>query len=761
MQLTCSKCERAIEFSGEPPSFCAYCGKPLVDTRITAATVDPGAITAVSPTKPGVDKDTLPETIGNFRIVRQIGAGGMGTVYEAEDPSGRRVALKVIAKEYAGSPDAVERFRQEGRLASMVTHPRCVFVLSVDEYGGRPYIVMELMPGDTLQDLVRRKGPLPVDQAIAKMLDVIEGLQAAHKLEVMHRDVKPSNCFLEADGRVKIGDFGLAKSLVFEGRLTRTGAFVGTPYFASPEQLRGDPVDWRTDIYSAAATLYYLLTGKAPFEGGDPAATLARIVSEPPPSVRRLRPDVPAALDHVLRRGLETDPDKRWPDLDSFREALVSLQPAPLTRDALGRRALAAVFDALLLVLAGVLLSWLCTRLLMPPLPTRSQEILIRLFGQGVTFLIAVFYFAITEHVGGCSPGKRLLRLRVCGQRSDDPPAAGPALRRSLTYCLLLGFGPIAASLVLWATADAQLTRGEWEETISRLGWFIPAVWLVAGDILIVAPMRRGNGYRGLHELVSGTRVVQLPWPRPVQRLVTTGPWLLYFLATRRLDEQVPQRQNFPERVGGFAIRGVLKWTAGHKVLVGEDPSLGRRVFLWLRPLAEPPLDAPRRDVGRRTRLRWLGAGRLGDWQWDALLAPLGCPVPELIRTEGPFPWEEAKPMLLELAGELAAACQDGTLPKPLSAGMAWVLPDGRAQLVDFPLMEPPGQGETVASAEERSLGLLREVATLVLEGKPPPAPIRASLPASARSILDRLLTARPGFGSVQDFAAALRITQD
>src|SRR5207237_2489049 len=119
--------------------------------------------------------------------------------------------------------------------------PRCVFVLAADEAGGRPYIVMELMPGTTLQDLVDREGPLPVEKAILKILDVIEGLQEAHRLGVVHRDVKPSNCFLDAEGRVKVGDFGLAKSLSGSAHLTKTGTVLGRPHFAAPEQVRRRP----------------------------------------------------------------------------------------------------------------------------------------------------------------------------------------------------------------------------------------------------------------------------------------------------------------------------------------------------------------------------------------------------------------------------------------------------------------------------------------------------------------------------------------
>jgi hypothetical protein len=182
---------------------------------------------------------------------------------------------------------------------------------------------MELMTGSTLKDLVDRHGPLPTEAAIAKVLDVIEGLQAAHRLDVIHRDVKPSNCFLEADGRVKVGDFGLAKSGSRGAHLTKSGTFLGTPHFASPEQVRGDPIDARTDVYSTAATLYYLLTGQPPFPGNDAAATLARIVSDPAPSVLPLRPEVPAALDRVILRGLERDREHRWQDLEELRQALL------------------------------------------------------------------------------------------------------------------------------------------------------------------------------------------------------------------------------------------------------------------------------------------------------------------------------------------------------------------------------------------------------------------------------------------------------
>jgi serine/threonine protein kinase len=219
----------------------------MEDTAEAATLVppaDPEAETLAPGPVPVVPGDAVPECVGNYRLLRRLGGGGMGAVYEAEDgSSGRRVALKLIQPEYAASAEALERFRQEGELASKLSHPRCVFVFAADEDRGRPYIVMELMTGATLDDVVQEKGPLPLEPALRKILDVIDGLQEAHQLGLVHRDVKPSNCFLEADGRVKVGDFGLAKSLVGDARLTKTGTFVGTPLFAAPEQIKMEGVD--------------------------------------------------------------------------------------------------------------------------------------------------------------------------------------------------------------------------------------------------------------------------------------------------------------------------------------------------------------------------------------------------------------------------------------------------------------------------------------------------------------------------------------
>src|SRR5262249_32060188 len=255
MLLTCSHCSRTLDLPGDAPSFCPYCGHSLSDNKqIATVAFDHETATRPPTDTPSPGTQAIPDVIAGYRLLRQLGRGGMGTVHEAEEiASRRRVAVKLISRQFGASSQTVERFRQEGRLASLITHPRCVFVLAADEEAGQPYIVMELMPGSTLQDLVEQKGPLPVEQAVAKVLDIIEGLEEAHRLGVVHRDVKPSNCFLETSGRVKIGDFGLSKSLARAAHLTRTGAFLGTPLYASPEQVRGDSVDEQSDVYSVAA----------------------------------------------------------------------------------------------------------------------------------------------------------------------------------------------------------------------------------------------------------------------------------------------------------------------------------------------------------------------------------------------------------------------------------------------------------------------------------------------------------------------------
>jgi hypothetical protein len=266
----------------------------------------------------------LPVTSAGFKLLRLLGSGGMGSVFEAEELStGRHVAMKVLPSWHHDSEVARERFEREAKLAAGISHPNVVFVYGVHTIEDAPAISMELMTGETLADQLLTDPPPPVHRIVAWMIQVIDGLEAAHKAGVLHRDIKPANCFVAADGRVKIGDFGLARATDGESSITNQGSFIGTPLFASPEQARGRPLDVRSDIYAVGATLYALLTGAPAFSGGDASETLARILVEEPADPRSLRPDLPPALGRIVQRAMHKDPNARYPDYTELRRVLV------------------------------------------------------------------------------------------------------------------------------------------------------------------------------------------------------------------------------------------------------------------------------------------------------------------------------------------------------------------------------------------------------------------------------------------------------
>jgi hypothetical protein len=752
MQVTCPHCSRSLDYSGEPPSFCAYCGHSLpgkngvatVESPVEAATLPP------NDTPKPADAVPVPESIGGYRLLRLIGRGGMGSVHEAEEiASGRRVAVKLISRDYDSSFQTFERFRREGRLASLITHPRCVFVLAADEEAGQPYIVMELMPGTTLQEVVDKQGPLGPSQAVVRILDVIEGLEEAHHLGVIHRDVKPSNCFVEANGRVKIGDFGLSKSLAQGAHLTRTGSFLGTPLYASPEQVRADTVDEQSDVYSVAATLYFLLTGRAPHQTKDAAATLARIVSEPAPSMRAVRPDLPAGLDEVVLRGLERQREDRWQNLSQFRKALAPFVNEELSFAGMGMRFGAYLIDASLLTVLGVLVVFVCIWL--------TGDIGLRLWVPEAAKLILVLaYFGSLEGLYGFSLGKLLFGLRVRNAGGTHLAGVPRSLLRAGAYFALLNLGylvSIRLLLVYRPVTNADFQRLFVEQPAAWWGiTAMPWIGTVLGLVAMFLPARARNGYRGLHEFISGTRTVSLP-PSPRRRL--------------RVPSHVPvaeKKDGLPDRVGPYVIQSVLFAAPNEKVLSGEDPALGRKVWIWLRPLDAPPLSPQRRTVDRLTRLRCLASGRTRDYAWETFVAPRGCPVPQLVRAEGRLAWADARPILEELTDELTAACGEGLLPETLSAEQVWIESSGRVKLVDVPLAAGVRTSAN-SNDDERALSLLAQVAVLLLEGRPRDSAggsnsIQAPVPLHASEMLRRLMTGPQKYERVEEFQNALRATR-
>ena len=204
MDLKCNHCNRVIEYSSEPPRFCSHCGGELSDTGTGGLSDD----THTYHIRFTDDRADLPDVIGGYKLLGELGRGGMGVVFEAEQKStGRRVAIKLLSTNVRRTDATVRRFMQEGELAASLSHPRSTFVYAAGEEGGQFFIVMELMSGGTLKDLVQREERLPVERAVDFTLDVMEGLEAAHSAGVIHRDVKPSNCFLDQHGRAKVGDY--------------------------------------------------------------------------------------------------------------------------------------------------------------------------------------------------------------------------------------------------------------------------------------------------------------------------------------------------------------------------------------------------------------------------------------------------------------------------------------------------------------------------------------------------------------------------
>jgi hypothetical protein len=276
----------------------------------------------------------FPCEFGGYRLLGLLGRGGMGTVYEAEElTTGRRLALKMLGQEL-DSPDMRQRFLREGRLAARVNHPNSLYIFGSEEIEGLPVITMEIAGSGTLKDKLKKRGPLPVAEAVDAVLDVISGLESAFASGVLHRDIKPSNCFVCPDGSVKVGDFGLSVSTLAKTDtfVTAHGKIMGTPAYASPEQLRGDTLDLRADIYSVGATLFTLLTDRAPFEGDNAVQVVANAISQKPKPLTELREGVPPGLERVVTRCLAKEPDGRYPDYTALRNALLpfsSKEPEP------------------------------------------------------------------------------------------------------------------------------------------------------------------------------------------------------------------------------------------------------------------------------------------------------------------------------------------------------------------------------------------------------------------------------------------------
>ncbi len=251
--------------------------------------------------------------LGDYRILKELGAGGMGAVYLAEDTRLQRmVALKVLLPAVAASEHGKTRFLREARSAVRIRHENVVIVYEVGEVRGVPFIAMERLKGSSLEDWLRKNGAPPIPQVVRIAKEALAGLQAAHDQGLVHRDIKPANMWLEAPkGKVRLLDFGLAVQPDGDERVTTAGVIMGTPAYMSPEQAHGTPVDHRSDLFSLGVVLYRLVTGKLPFTGSSQIDVLFNVCGHTPTPALLLSPNVPAGLDRLIQQLLAKDPNAR------------------------------------------------------------------------------------------------------------------------------------------------------------------------------------------------------------------------------------------------------------------------------------------------------------------------------------------------------------------------------------------------------------------------------------------------------------------
>lgn len=249
---------------------------------------------------------------GRYRLEAKLGSGGMSTVYLARDTTlDRSVAVKVMHREMSEQPDQLERFRQEARAVAKLSHPNVVAVIDAGEDGGFPYIVFEYVEGETLKQRIARIGALDPQEALAYAIEIARGLTVAHARKMVHRDIKPQNILIDAEGRAKLTDFGISRQLEQDG-MTATGRVLGTTDYVAPEQAMGHPVDQRSDVYSLGVVLFEMLIGQVPFHADSQVGVAMKHVNEELPDVQQRRPEVSAATALVVERATAKDPAKRY-----------------------------------------------------------------------------------------------------------------------------------------------------------------------------------------------------------------------------------------------------------------------------------------------------------------------------------------------------------------------------------------------------------------------------------------------------------------
>ena len=626
----CPRCGRQLP-PDAPEGLCASCLLTAGAETLTGssdATSTGGASTG-DPSRPGAPRLVDGQLWGPYRVIRLLGRGGMGEVYEAEQlETGRRLALKVLRDTLRGDEDRA-RFLREGQLAASISHAHTVYIFGSEEVGGAPAITMELLSGGTLKDRVSAEGPMPPSAAVSAVLDIIGGLDAAQAAGILHRDIKPSNCFVDADGAVKVGDFGLSIST-----LTRdvrhelaTAGFEGTPQFAAPEQLRGEPLDVRADIYAVGATLYYLLTGRPPLDAPDFRELVSKVASEKPPSPRVLRRDIPRGLAAVVLRCLAKAPAGRPQSYAELADLLRPYGSADEVPAPLGARFIAWIADsAIVSIMIWLLMSSAWTvGVTLESAATAAPTLGVVVARAGDLLL---------------RPGRRLGRL--AGQ-------AAHGLARDVRR-------PIGKQCRWWLRVGLRT-----------------AVFHVPSIIFFMGATRGSTSGRRVHGAVAAVDhsavLDRPPWQRLDRRPRAAEPYAC------RAAERQARRIRRSEGVTCRSRSCPFVFATRRTVRRAHDGRRDRRRTIAHRDRSDPSpscLDsrscarntagrATRRDVSRPGRLYWLAGRRSATENWDAFEAPRGEPFLTAPPTSD---WRQVHRALSSLAIELDASAREASSTK-------------------------------------------------------------------------------------------------
>jgi uncharacterized RDD family membrane protein YckC len=419
----------------------------------------------------------------------------MGVVYLARDRSlERQVALKVLPEELAGRPELQERFLREARAQARLSSP---YVVAIYFIGRTPapaslYFAMEYVDGRSLEEFVERKEWIDPEQIRRWMLDATRGLRDAHRAGIIHRDVKPSNLLLSPDGPVKLVDFGLAKPLDGDKKITREGVLLGSPFYMAPEQARGEEVDHRADMYSLGCAFFHLLAGSPAFDGPTPLAVVTRHVSDPPPRVKERAPATPAPLAAILERLMKKNPAERYASYDELLRALEEAAPRETELAGFWTRGAALGVDlGLALVLLG-----LCSALGVPWLAV----------------LLQLAYMTAAHATLGQTLGKFLMRIRVVNL---DNGALG--WKRALTRTVVVVWMPAFFALMTLVSAGVHRLTGMLQTLNAHdIDEIRPLLVGVAmGNLLLVLAYAGGLAIallhpqkQALHDIFARSRVI-------------------------------------------------------------------------------------------------------------------------------------------------------------------------------------------------------------------------------------------------------------